>query len=103
MEIAMIYSELTLLPALTELLQLFQNKNFGKGEKGLFAAISDLSGQQKWNNKKETKMVTRMEFLDFCFTGSVDLSLCVQVQKMCQCQKEGNSSRHISAAVFSIK
>lgn len=28
MEIAMIYSELTLLPAYTELLQLFQNKNF---------------------------------------------------------------------------
>lgn len=27
MEIAMIYSELTLLPALTELLHLFQNKN----------------------------------------------------------------------------
>lgn len=107
MEIAMIYSELTLLPALTELLQLFQNKNFGKDEKGLFRPISDLSGQQKWKNKKtikkETQKATSMAFLDLCFTDSVDLSLYVQVQKLWQCQKEGNSSRHISAAVFSIK
>lgn len=83
MEIAMIYSERTLLPALTALLQVFQNKNFEKGEKGPFAAIRDLAGQQKWENKKENKEATRMEFLDLCFTGSVDFSLYVQVQKIC--------------------
>lgn len=85
------------------LLQLFQNKNFEKGEKGLFRTISDLSGWQTWKNKKETQKTTSMEFLDLCFTDSVDFSLYVQVQKLCQCQKEGNSSRHISETVFSIK
>lgn len=53
--------------------------------------------------KKETQKATSMEFLDLCFTDSVDFSLYIQEQKLCQCQKEGNSSRHISAAVFSIK
>lgn len=103
MRITMVYSELTLLFALTELLQLFQNKNFGMGEKWLLRAISELSGQQKLKNEKETKKATSMKFLDLCFTGSVGFSLHVQVQEMCQCQKEENSSRYISAAVFSIK
>lgn len=51
-EIAMIYFEMRLFHALREGLQLFQNKSFGKGARGLFAAISDLSGQQEWNNNK---------------------------------------------------
>lgn len=50
-KIAMIYSEMRLFHALREVLQLFQNKSFGKGAKALFAAISDLSGQEQDNNK----------------------------------------------------
>lgn len=82
MKITMIYSELTLLSALTELLQLFQNKDFGKGEKWLLRAISELSGQQKLKNKKEAKKVTSMEFLDLCFTGSVAFH-CIYKYKRC--------------------
>lgn len=104
MEIAMIYSELRLFPALSEVLQLFQNKSFGKGARGLFADISDLSGEQEWENKKWTEKATRMELLYVIYALLVlkDFNPYVQVQKMCWCQKKGNSSRHISAAVFPI-
>lgn len=104
MDIAMIYSELRLLPALREVLQLFQNKSFQKVAKGLFAVISDLSVQQEWENKKWTEKATIMEFLYviYALLALKAFKPYVQVQKMCQCQKKGNSSRHISAAVFPI-
>lgn len=67
MEIAMIYSELRLLPALWKVLQLLQNKSFGKSAKGFFAAILL---QQEWENKKWIEEETEMECLYLCFTGT---------------------------------